>query len=62
MRLSDWIECGRRRGQYASKALVRRWTREARGHVPVIDRARNFAINEELQEISARVNIWNASA
>lgn len=62
MTLSDWIEAGRRRGKYASKSLVRRWTREARGHVPVIDRARNFAITEDLQEIGARVDLWNASA
>lgn len=34
--LTDWIEAGR--NPRGSKATVRRWLREARGHVPVIER------------------------
>jgi hypothetical protein len=34
----DWIEYGLKTEQARSKAIVRRWMREARGKCPVIDR------------------------
>lgn len=36
--LSDWIEYGMPGRIYRSKAMVRRWLREARERRPVIDR------------------------
>jgi hypothetical protein len=37
-RLADWIEYGRDREHESNKRMVRRWLREARGHVPIIAR------------------------
>lgn len=35
--LSDWIVYGLKSRKARNMAMVRRWTREARGHLPVID-------------------------
>jgi hypothetical protein len=36
--LFDWIEYGLKSDKARSKAMVRRWLREARDHRPIIDR------------------------
>lgn len=36
--LSDWIGYGQRDEHNLNKRKVRGWLREARGHVPIIDR------------------------
>lgn len=47
--LADWIEYGLKTEQARSKALVRRWLREARERRPVIDRVNYPGLTERRQ-------------